>query len=136
MDYTWGDMLVAVLERKVIDPDAPNYPAPHLNVSDARRLFRANNGDGVYVMGVRSNTQYSKWTVQVYPAQVEGKPQHEPYALRVTKVEQDGFQQYQVVDADNDDMPISPDGAEALLGVIATMKPEMETTYTVRDPSQ
>jgi hypothetical protein len=138
MNLSWGDMLIAVLERKVIDPEAPNYPAEHLDVTDATRYFRSINGDDVIVWGAPDAGKHnSLWKVGVTPVAVEGKPLRAPYGFWISDLSDNGLEGYQVADFDSrSNIPISSVAAEALLGMVATMVPVSDTDYGVREPKQ
>jgi hypothetical protein len=132
MQLSWGDLLVAVLERKVIAEDDPSYPTKRFDW--CQRQFTALNGDAL-IIGGDPQSSIQMWTINITPkidADSDVAYNTAPSCEFVIDRDDDN-EAYKVEIRDGDQhFPIAPQLVEALLGTIATMVPTSETEYILR----
>ncbi len=122
---SWGDLLVAVLERKMISEDDPDYDQRATCV----RNFQAQNGDTINVYGSAGEDTDSVWYVTVTPPAKSKDDQPRRTCFLVYAGEGDG-KSYGVNIAENGaSFPVSSDVVEALFTGVATMTPTSDTEY-------
>jgi hypothetical protein len=145
MDMTWNDMLVAMLERKVIAATDPGEPLDETQNQVVRR-FKTPDGGYVSVWGWQfeggdeGRPVDSMWTFGITRPSggASGRePELQTSYYTVDNWSHDpyiNYEGYQVVEARTGNRtPLSPTVVESIVGTIATMTPITETEYT-NDP--
>jgi hypothetical protein len=128
MQMSWGDLLVAALERKMISESDPNYDRRATCV----RSFQAQNGDVINVHGSAGEDTDSVWYVFVTPpTKGENDQPHVTTSFLVYAGEGDG-NSYGVNIAENGaSFPVSFNVVEALFTEVVTMTPTSDTEYRI-----
>jgi hypothetical protein len=132
MELSWADLVVAVLERKVIPPDIP-VDAQIKDVTDEyMREFRTANDDYlrasvIQFRGEDGRIDDSSWRLYIKPgapgADNTEQGSRTPYGLSITR---EGLEQsygpYEVR-PNGSAIPLPPEAIEAVLSTVVTMAP-------------
>jgi hypothetical protein len=128
MNLSWADLVVAVLERKIIPPDVPDT----LSSRTYYRDFRTASGDTLEVRGTQfqgdtGRIEESLWRLVIRPvAENDGaqQPTRTPYGLHIGRPvdESDPYEVKQL----GSDIPLPPEAVEAVLSTVVTMVPISE----------
>lgn len=135
MDLSWEDLVVAVLERKVI----PAGPLAHLTEDDTHyddclRMFRTSNGDQLVAWVIHDRRkdgeiENSVWSLAITPGEAasgNGVSPPSPYRFHIERRSDHPNTPYEVNQVGSD-IPLPSEAVEALLTTIVTMTPTSET---------
>ena len=133
MDLSWSDLLVAVLERKVITLDTR---VKSLHGDSYVRRFRTASGDDMEVWAIQfrgddGHIEDSAWRLNVSPSvNSEGNDQSRtPYGLSISRPGADKpYGPYEAKPIGSD-ISLSTEATEALLSTVVTMVPISEAEH-------
>ena len=126
IDLGWADLVVAVLERKVIPADAlTQLPVGAHPYDDYLRIFRTSSGDrlAAWVIHTRngeSRIESSMWSLSVTPRGKSGENTQSStaYRLHISRTHKNDPNLPYEINQVGSDIPLSPSAAEGLLNIV------------------